>query len=358
MSQETQNTDLKPLDIADFIDTLVASDHFKDYVYSYSQGNKSFTGLSARAYEHISKDRDISITKTKIKEDRDKEGKIIGITISARATIEEIIPSYEEVDSEGNVKKYKEVRKKRHGWGVKYEKFDAHAHNRCMTKACARAISRLVPKLEQEECKKRLLELQGGKATPVPNTSQSQSTQSKSNTPQETQVPKGNPESKFKELSTLWEDREADLLNKLNINKFTFWSGVKVKCGVYQRKDLTVPHINMIINSLNSENYPKWIQDLKSPSVKVKLFAILEERKKDLPKDIADQVMKKAGVKAMERLSLHQAKICWEHISKLLGMDTESESEVETEEQEAAEGTPATKPETNTAKTDDNKIPF
>ena len=282
-------------EVTEVIEELVASGQSSaylknEYIYEFELRGQKVVGLTASAYAYLALVENVSI------EEMIVTGGKLGYTADATA-----------VKLDTNQRAF--------GTGFAYykdssDKLDRFARQKAMTVARRNAQKQLLPFEKVAGAVALLSDVEN-----ILPPSQPQQT-----LPSSPRTDTENREMKNKEMFAVWNERETDLLNQYGINKYTFWAGVKVKCSVLSRSAMTANQMSMIINALRSETFPKWVTDLQFPNVKVKLFALCEERKKDLPDDIWEQFSEKTGVKLMTRLTLSQAKMCYEFVCQKLGI--------------------------------------
>jgi L-fucose mutarotase/ribose pyranase (RbsD/FucU family) len=216
-------------------------------------------------------------------------------------------------------------------------KLDVFAKQKAMTRAARNSRKQLI---SLERVVGAISNLAG-----IPNTLPPASQQGQ-------ETPEQERERKQKEMFAVFNDRETDLMNEYGINKFTFWGGVKVKFAIVSRAEMTTAQMQMVVTALRADEFPQWIKGLKTPNDKVKLFAICEERKKDLPDNIWDRFVAQTGVRQMNRLTMVQAKSCYDLACELLGIE---KSEPESEEPLEGE---MVNPEPEATKPGEGPIPF
>lgn len=295
-----------------------------EYYYEFKQGGKIVRGLTASAYAHLGLTENISIEKM------------------------EVIAGKEawQADAEGM-----RLDTKQKAFGTGYApfmingKYDPFSKQKAMTRAARNVRKQLI---SYERVVAAVTELAGIPNTLPPASKQQQLPPAQ----QEELTPEQIRETKNKEMFAVWNEQETDLLNNYDINKFVFWAGVKVKCGILSRAEMSTDQMDMVVKALREDEYPQWVKELQFPNVKIKLFAITEERKKDLPNDIWEQLQKRTGVKVANRLTIAQAKTCWEYVCGLLGINPDPTTEEETAD--TANGNP------NVSNDDlaDENIPF
>ena len=143
--ESTAIAEYKDFEISDFVDAAVAQGTFDAYVYSYKQGNREVTGLSARAIEHLALEREIDTDPVNLKVEEKDDGVLTTVT----AILEIVRPATREerpdgtiIETEGYTKKIRRAGIN-HSPFVSYGKPDPFVYQKAMTKAMRNAMSRL-----------------------------------------------------------------------------------------------------------------------------------------------------------------------------------------------------------------------
>ena len=302
-------------EIVETIDDLVAAGQSSEFMknefyYSFQQGGKTVHGLTASAYAHLALVEGISIESCEVK----------GLKTGYEADVVAI-----KLDSG------------QRAYGAAFapytsnNKLDVFAKQKAISKASRNARKQLLPYQKVVEAIGNLAGLTNT-LPPAP-------------TPTE-QDGKTLEQRKQGEMFACFSDRKADL-EKLGINGFTFWAGVKVKYGILSRSEMSAVQMITVVEALRANPFPEWVTDLKEPNAKVQLFALCEEHKAALPDDTYEQIKEKTGVKDIRRLTLAQAKMCYDEITAKLGIDTD---DADAEEDDVVDEPEETKEE--------NPIPF
>ncbi len=306
-------------EVVETIDDLVASGQSNEFMknqfyFEFKQGDRIVRGLTVAAYAHLALVENVSI------EDLEVVGLKTGYEANAIAV---------KLDTG----------QRAHGTAFQpymdsYGKLDVFAKQKAISKACRNARKQLLPYQLVVEAISNLAGLPNA-LPPAPTKDANGKTLK---------------ERKQGEMFAVFAEREKELAD-MGIDKFTFWAAVKVRSGILSRAEMTEVQMVSVIESLRTKPLPKWIADLKEPNHKVRLFAITEEYKSELPEDIWDKIKQKTGVKDIKRLTLAHAKICYDEIRAELGMDVDTD---EPPEGDAAEE----KQEASEPETSESNIPF
>ena len=109
----------KDFEISDFVDAAVAQGTFDAYVYSYKQGSRIVTGLSARAIEHLALEREIDIDARNVKVEEKNDGVLTTVT----AILEIVRPSTSNEQEDGTVIETEGYTKKIQRVGINHSPF-------------------------------------------------------------------------------------------------------------------------------------------------------------------------------------------------------------------------------------------
>ena len=314
-TEETQlpvatEADGEAWEIVETIDDMLAAGQSSEFMknefyYSFKQAGREVHGLTASAYAHLALVENISIEECKVtglKTGYEADAIAVKLDSGQRAYGTAFAP-YQ--DGKG--------------------KLDVFAKQKAISKASRNARKQLLPY-------QKVVEAIGNLAGIAPTMPPEALPTEPAAQPQ--QKGKTLEERKQGEMFACFSDRKADL-EALGINGFTFWAGVKVKFGVMSRADMTAVQMIAVVEALKADTFHDWVTDLKEPSAKVKLFALCEEHKSELPDDTWEQVQQKTGVKDPLRLTIAQAKMCYNEIADKIGIevdDTEPDTENESDE--------------------------
>ena len=265
-TEPTESTEIvgyQPWEVQEFIDDAVAQGTVDAYVYSYQQGSRLVTGLSARAIEHMGLERNISVKILEVDEQDD------GVLITVEAIMRKITPAYKETKPDGTVIEYEKVVDETTAPGLfytpkmAYGKPDPFYHPKCLTKAGRNARRQLIPTVAQEEAKKTLLSFQGGKPINVP----ANVVPKQQPPPQQQQAKKEEDpiDTARKAAFALFGEKETDLMNKLKITSKQFWEAAKKQYVVESRTEMTEQQWRNLRSSLDIKGYASWIKDINKP---------------------------------------------------------------------------------------------
>ena len=309
-------------EVVETIDDLVASGQSNEFMknqfyFEFKQGDRIVRGLTVAAYAHLALVEGISI----------EEMEIVGLKTGYEANAVAV--------------KF-DTGQRAYGTAFQpymdsYGKLDVFAKQKVISKASRNARKQLLPYQLVVEAISNLAGL--------PNALPPAST--------EAQNGKTLKERKQGEMFAVFAEREKELTD-MGIDKFTFWAGVKVKNAILSRADMSEVQMITVVEALRAKQLPKWVTDLKYPNYKVRLFAITEQHKDNLPADIWDKIKEKTGVKDLRRLTLAHAKICYDEIRAELGMDVDTD---DSPEGNAAENLTEEEKQEGTAGAESN-IPF
>ena len=253
----TELVELKDWEVQELVDDAVAIGIVEDYVYSYKQGSRIVTGLTARAIEHICLESNpkISISEYNIED----TGESFFATATAKAVYMHPMVSEEKADGVTvTTAGYEEVVTAPGAADtskIAFGKPDPHAAQKALTKACRNARRQLISQAKQLKAKEELLKLQGGEATDV---TQPVNRQHK----QQTQpVGDSDLDNARKAMFAKYNERKPDL-EELGITDEIFRDGLYKNYGVKSRKDMTAGQYANARAALELESFAKWIRDL------------------------------------------------------------------------------------------------
>ena len=174
MGNENQSTALQEYqewEVDNFVAEAEAKGIINAFVYSFKQGGRTITGLTARAIEEIcllTKPR-VSIIESRIEEVEDR------IFAYATAQVVYFTPATKEIRPDGTVIETEAYEEKVNADGVRSEpiylsngKRDPHVEQKTLTKAERAARRQLISQAALIQAKEYLLKKQGGKPVDVP----------------------------------------------------------------------------------------------------------------------------------------------------------------------------------------------
>ena len=256
----------QPFEVEQFVDDAVSMGIIDAYVYSFKQGGREVTGLTARAIEHICLEHSpkISISAYNIEKD-DTE-----VTATATARMVFRHPAKTETKPDGTVLTTEGYEEEVTAPGVRTEPLftsngrrDPHAEQKTLTKACRAARRQLISQAAQIKAKKDLLALQGGKPSPVPQAALP--SQQPSPDPN-TQAPAESSETQKIDVArkaafAKYGERKAEL-ESMGIDEEILTIGVYKFYKVESRKDMNEGQYRNFYAALDLPNFANWIQNL------------------------------------------------------------------------------------------------
>ena len=240
---EVTETGEKVYEITEFVDDALASGKWdnrlkNEYIYSFKQGGREVSDLTASAYFHIALEHGISIVSHEF--EKRKEG----------------VLAYAEAEKLSTGQKHP---------GVAFESyfdakdnFDKFCFQKALTKACRNAIKALIPADMKLAAVNQLSQLTPATAQALENNRQ-----------QQPALPPVEDDPKARAMRhgfAVWNDYKA-VLSDLEITDELFWEGVREHYGVESRKDMTEANWKNLVASLelvNSEGEPfaDWILNI------------------------------------------------------------------------------------------------
>lgn len=310
-----EDSELKAWEISDYVDSWIAQSGFKAYVYSYSQGGREVTGLSARAYEHLALDPRHPITLLEETEEEVTIGNEKGILTKVKVEMTVIIPEPTVSNPEGkspgedgasidnpvNVEKIIRVGKNFSPF-MAYGRLDPFVYQKSSTKAFRNAVAKCIPATKQEEAKQTLLALQDGKPVDVShqqvpksrqqNTQRASSTQTQQKSQQKSQT-QGKAKSDKDELTRARESMFARYNEvrdhvKAWVDEAEFWNVAKAFFKVESRNEMTVSQFKAMRENLKIKNQDA-LNDKNQPDENRALFG-------QLVMQFINEVLKESGV--------------------------------------------------------------
>ena len=264
MGNETQSTELQVYqewEVDDFVAEAEAKGIINAFVYSFKQGGRTITGLTARAIEEIcllNKPR-VSIIKSKVEEIGDR------IFATATAQVVYFTPATKETRPDGTIIETEAYEEKVNADGVRSEpinlsngKRDPHVEQKALTKAERAARRQLISQAALIQAKEYLLKKQGGKPVDVPSgVVPPKRQQATANTSaKETPIEKA-----MKACFDAFGEKEADLLEK-GVAKKDFWDALGKVLSVKSRDEMTIVKWNQVRSDLEANPYGKVVQQV------------------------------------------------------------------------------------------------
>ena len=257
--KSTELVELEDWEVQEFVDDAVAMGIVDDYVYSFKQGGKEITGLTARAIEHLCLEANpkISISEYDIKDTGDS----YFATATAKAVHNH--PKRTETQPDGTVIEIE-------GWEevltapgvfdgpkIAYGKPDPHAAQKALTKACRNARRQLISQAKQLAAKDDLLNLQGGKPAEVTQPVNQRRRQQQQPPPEEL-----TPVQKARKAMFAKYGEVKPALEAIGITDEIFKQGLYKNYGVESRNDMTEQQYRNARAALELDNFAEWIRDL------------------------------------------------------------------------------------------------
>ena len=257
-------------EVQDFVDSAQAKGLIDAFVYSFKQGGRTITGLTARAIEEIcllTKPR-VSIIESKVEE--------VGDRIFAYATAQVVYftPSTKETRPDGTIIETEAYEEKVNADGVRSEPIylsngnrDPHVEQKTLTKAERAARRQLISQAALIQAKEYLLKKQGGKPVDVPQGV----VPPKTATPKNGQQRQAKPTAKAKK-STPSENamqacfkaigKQRQNLADLGVSTDDFWDALYKVLGVKSREEMTEKQWDNVTKSLNTVGYGEIVRDV------------------------------------------------------------------------------------------------
>ena len=249
--------------VEDWVDSI--QDFADVFVYSFRQGGKQVTGLTARAIEELClmNEPKVSIIKSNVER---TENEVI-----ATATAEMIFyhPAVKETKADGTV-----IETEAYGEGVRADGIrveprffrngnpDPHVEMKALTKAERAARRQLLSQEKQVDAKKSLLKLQGGEPIPVPQSAIPENTGQAPKQTKQHQVDGQAVETARKAMFAKYNERKPEL-EKLGITNDIFKEGLYKNYGVQSRAEMSEGQYRNAYAALDIEGkFAKWILNL------------------------------------------------------------------------------------------------
>ena len=255
-----------PWEVEGFVNEAEAKGIIKAFVYSFKQGGREVTGLTARAIEEIcllNKPR-VSIISSKVEE--------IGDRIFAYATAQVVYftPATKQTLPDGTVIETEAYEEKVNADGVRSEPIylsngnrDPHVEMKALTKAERAARRQLISQAALIQAKEYLLKKQGGKPVNLPqgvippktangNRQRSAKAQAKKQPPTYNAM-----QACFKAFG---EQKQA--LADLGVSPDNFWDALGKVMDTASRDDMTETQWNAVTESLNTIDFGEIVRDV------------------------------------------------------------------------------------------------
>ena len=248
-------------EVENFVDDAQAVGIIDAFVYSFKQGGREVTGLTARAIEEIcllNKPR-VSIDSSEVTDEGD--------TVFAKATAiaKYIVPPTKETRPDGTIIETEGYEEVVTADGVRREpaflsngKRDPHVEMKALTKAMRAARRQLISQAAQIQAKEQLLQRQGGKPVPVPRAALPKPPQQQNGngSPQENATTQA-----MKACFATFGEKEDDLAEK-GVSKDAFWNTLKDVLGVASRTEMNHKQWDDVRTALKTKGYGKIVNDI------------------------------------------------------------------------------------------------
>ena len=258
--------DFEEWEVEDFVDSAQAAGVVDMFVYSFKQGGRDVTGLTARAIEELClrNDPKVSIIASNVDRSEDE------VIATATAQILYQHPAVKETRPDGTIIETEAYAEVVTADGIRAEprvvsgRKDPHVEQKTLTKAMRAARRQLISQQKQIEAKVNLLKLQGGQPIPVPRQAIPQNTQ-QAEQPKTTKQQEQNAQetdTARKAMFARYNERKSEL-EKLGITEEIFKQGMYLFYKVKSRKDMNSGQYRNCAASLDiNGKFGKWILDL------------------------------------------------------------------------------------------------
>ena len=240
------------------------------FVYSFKQGGREITGLTARAIEEIcllNKPR-ISISESNVTDEGDS------VLATATAMAKYVVPATKQTLPDGTIIETEGYEEVVTADGVRREEAffsngnrNPHVEQTALTKAMRAARRQLISQAALIQAKAYLLKKQGGKPVNLPQGVVPPKT---ANSRQQTANQNANAQNAEKAAIASYNDR-AEQLDTLGITKEIFWNGVKAFFKAKSREQMTAKQWIELREALNVKDFAQWIRDLAPKATETKV---------------------------------------------------------------------------------------
>ena len=273
MTETTALVALEEWEVENFVADAEAKGIVDAFVYSFKQGGREVTGLTARAIEEIcllNKPR-ISISESNVIDEGDS------VLATATAMAKYVVPATKQTLPDGTIIETEGYEEVITADGVRREeaffsngKRDAHVEQKALTKAMRAARRQLISQAALIQAKEYLLKKQGGKPVNLPQGVIPKT----SNGNRQQRTANQNPNTQNSEQAAIasYNDRAAQL-DALGIPKEMFWNGVKGHFKVKARTEMTPKQWIELREALNVKDFAEWVRDLAPKQTETKTAA-------------------------------------------------------------------------------------
>ena len=257
-------------EVEDFVDSAQAKGLVDVFVYSFKQGGRTITGLTARAIEEIcllNKPR-VSIIKSKVEEIGDR------IFATATAQIIYFTPATKQTLPDGTVIETEAYEEKVNADGVRSEPIflssgnrDPHVEQKALTKAERAARRQLISQAALLQAKEYLLKRQGGKPMNLPegvvppktaNNGQHNAKAQNGNA----KAKKGTPTENAMQACFKAFGKKREALASFGVSPEDFWNALGEVLGVKSRDDMTEQQWKDVTRDLETVDFGEIVRDV------------------------------------------------------------------------------------------------
>ena len=305
-------------ELQEIVDDAVAAGEMNKYMrneflYEFKQGDRQVRGLTAAMYSQLALVSDCTVLTDETDWSESNE-EFFSCRVIARKI--DITGKDNHQDNEGFAEQPKFTEYKDYKTGEVTKKYDVFAKQKAYTKAKRNAFKTLLPftiimaAIEKLAFPKNANQQQQRQQALPPKTQNAQ------------QAAPPNIETKRKEMFACFNEAETRLMNDFNIDKYVFGAGAKSLFNKISFTEFTAEEYMQVSQALREKPFPSWIQDLYKPTDKVKALAAIKEFEKKLPKTFWDDMFKKTGVKAVDRLAMNHWTMIWDHLKETFNLQT------------------------------------
>ena len=262
MLNENGNTALEiyeDWEVEEFVNDAEAMGIVDAFVYTFKQGGREVTGLTARAIEEIcllAKPR-VSISASNVTDEGDT------VFAEATAMAKYVVPATKQTLPDGTVIETEGYEEVVTADGVRREnaylpngKRDPHAEQKVLTKAMRAARRQLISQAAQIQAKEYLLKKQGGKPASLP---QGVVPPKRANGNRQQTA---NPNAKVMEACFEAFGKQEEELAFIGVNKKKFWETLKGVLNVQSRDDMTEQQWKDVTRDLETMGYGEIVRDV------------------------------------------------------------------------------------------------
>ena len=257
-TKPTEITEFTDWEVEDFVDSAQAAGVIDALVYSFKQGGREVTGLTARAIEELClcNDPKVSIVASNVERTEDE------VIATATAGMTYHHPKKTTTQPDGTVIETEGYEEVVTADGIRAEptvvsgRKDPYVEMKALTKAMRAARRQLISQEKQIQAKQNLLALQGGKPVNVGQQKFPQNVQQQPPQTQKTEERVYTPtETALRRAFAIFSERQDEIL-KLGVKDFdTFWLAVKKVADVESRNDMTKGQWDELAEALKEDKF-------------------------------------------------------------------------------------------------------